>query len=67
MKGKIIQIIPAPNNLVIVSTVEGKIFEEPALCLALSDQGRVHIIHIDGAGLVDELNDAIDFDCIKWK
>jgi hypothetical protein len=67
MKGKIIQIIPAPSNPVIVSTVEGEAYEEPALCLALTNQGEVVIMHMDGAGLIDEAHEAIDTDGFKWK
>lgn len=67
MKGKIIQIIPAPSNLVIVSTVEGKTCEEPALCLALTDQGEILVMHMDGAGLIDEVHEAIEVNYFKWK
>lgn len=67
MKGKIIQIIPDPSNLIIVSKVEGERCEEPALCLALTDQGKVHIMHMDGSGLIDEVKDAIPVDYFKWK
>lgn len=67
MKGKIIQIMPAPSNLVIVSTVDGEIDESPALCLALTITGEILVMHIDGAGLIDEIDDAIEVDCLKWK
>jgi len=67
MKGKIIQIIPAPSNLVIVSTVDGEVCEEPPLCLALTNQGEILIMHIDGVGLIDEVHEAIDMDYFKWK
>ena len=66
-KGKIIQIIPAPSNLVIVSTVEGETWEEQALCLALTSQGEIIVMHIDGAGLIDEVNEAVTLDYFKWK
>lgn len=67
MKGKIIQIIPAPSNLVIGSTVEGETCEEPALCLALTSEGEIIVMHIDGAGLIDEVHEAIPADYFKWK
>ena len=67
MKGKIIHIIPAPNDLVIVSIVDGEMREEQALCLALTNQGEILVMYIDGAGLIDEVSEAIAFDYLKWK
>jgi len=67
MKGKIIQIIPAPSNLVIVNTLEGEIEETPPLCLALTNLGEILVMHMDGVGLIDEVHEAIEMDYFKWK
>ena len=67
MKGKIIQIIPAPSNLFAAYDIDGEEEAEPILCLALTDQGKILIIDTDSLGEIGEPAEEINFLHFKWK
>lgn len=67
MKGKIIQIMPAPSNFVAVYSMDGEHVEVNALCVALTDKGEVLPLDIDGSGLVGEFDEVANFEYFKWK
>ena len=70
MKGKIIQIIPAPDNLYAVYDMGLGLKEEEAkvLCLALTDEGEIlEMVMDDDIGYVEEARAAKCFKYFKWK
>ncbi|PEQ29034.1 hypothetical protein CN467_29045 [Bacillus cereus] len=68
MEGKIIQIIPAPTDLnaVYQDCKTGELITARTLCLALTDEGEVHLMDIDNSGLVDVAEAATNFKGIEW-
>ncbi|EJR55401.1 hypothetical protein P4388_25665 [Bacillus thuringiensis] len=69
MEGKIIQIIPAPADLntVYQNYETGELITSRTLCLALTDEGEVHLMDIDDSGLVDVAEAASNFKGIEWE
>ncbi|MBG9937446.1 pathogenicity island protein [Bacillus tropicus] len=68
MEGKIIQIIPAPADLntVYQDCETGELITSRTLCLALTDEGEVHLMDIDDSGWVDVAEAATNFKGIEW-
>ncbi|CUB52381.1 hypothetical protein BN2127_JRS10_01798 [Bacillus subtilis] len=68
MEGKIIQIIPAPADLhtVYQDCETGERITARALCLALTDEGEIHVMDIDNSGWVDVAEMATNFKGIEW-
>lgn len=62
MRGKIIQIIPAPENLYVTYN-DGEDFDVKVVCLALTDQGDILLMDIDDNGFITE---AQGYTAIKW-
>ncbi|MFZ3132688.1 MAG: hypothetical protein WA125_16705 [Desulfosporosinus sp.] len=70
MKGKIIQIIPAPSNLFAVYNMGLNFEEEEAkiICLALTNEGEIlEMVMDDDIGYIEEARAAECFKCFKWK
>jgi hypothetical protein len=65
---KIIQIIPSPTNLFIeYQECADQVFKEPAICLALTDQGEILIMVIDDTGFIDRADSIENFKGIVWE
>ena len=67
MEEKIIQIIPAPNNLFVVDDYDSEEEGENALCLALTDQGNILIMNTVGTGEVGIVTNVLNFEYVFWK
>lgn len=66
MQGKIIQIMPAPGNLLAVYNMT-KEEAYSVLCLALTDLGEILVMDMDEDGFVEESKNADCFKQFKWK
>ncbi|SHH87055.1 hypothetical protein SAMN02746098_01625 [Desulfosporosinus lacus DSM 15449] len=66
MKGKVIQIMPAPSNLYATYNMT-KEEHLNVLCLALTDQGEILVMDMDDDGFIEESRKAECFKQFKWK
>ncbi|MES1054370.1 hypothetical protein FOA24_37375 [Bacillus thuringiensis] len=68
MERKIIQIIPAPADLTTVyqDCETGELMKSRTLCLALTDEGEVHLMDIDDSGWIEVAETATNFKGIEW-
>jgi|HigsolmetaGSP11D_1036233.scaffolds.fasta_scaffold00512_10 hypothetical protein len=64
--GKVIQIIPAPSNLLAVYEFDGKTEYNKALCLALTEDGEILIMDTDSEGTVSEAKLETGFKRFIW-
>ena len=67
MEDKIIQIIPAPNDLFVVYDHDCEEEGENLLCLALTDQGNILLMGTDSTGSVEIVTNILNFECVIWK
>jgi len=67
MKGRVIQIMPAPDNLFAVYGKNGGEEERKALCVALTDQGSVFPMVMNNDGSVRETGEEDTFKRFEWK
>lgn len=59
---KIIQIIPAPENLFAQYQLDGGTHSEcPVAFIGLSETGEIHFLDFDESGIVDEVTDSENF------
>jgi hypothetical protein len=66
---KIIQIIPAPQNLYLEYENEDnpkRPITTKAVCLALTDQGEIYLMDIDREGWIDKADSVANFKGIQW-
>lgn len=66
MSKKIIQIIPAPSNLIAVYNYDGKMSYIETLCLALTDDGEILVMNMDDDGQTGVAVHDADFKRFKW-
>lgn len=68
MDEKIIQIMPAPDNLYAQYKMdEGDIHESKVLCLGLLNNGDVIMLDVDGTGYIEDVTELQNFIGIKYK
>lgn len=64
---KFVQIIPAPPGLRSVFKDDtGEEFASPALCLALDEEGDIHVIDYSPDGVWEVSDETLDFKCFRW-
>lgn len=63
---KIIQIMPAPENLYSVYAGEGEEETSRVLCLALTDMGYIYLMDIDMNGQIEKAQEMSNFMGIEW-
>lgn len=66
MKGRIIQIIPAPDDLRAKYEDGGEIHYSKVLCIALKEDGSISLIDIDHDGWIDEIDNVSNYRGIRW-
>jgi hypothetical protein len=67
MKGKIIQIVTAPNDVYTVHDLDGVECLLKVVCLALTDRGEIIPMDINGRGVVSIAGSTENFKGLKWK
>jgi len=67
---KIIQIIPAPENLYAIYKDDDNPdipMEVKVICLGLTNEGKVILLDVDDTGYIEEVSEASNFQSIEWK